>query len=74
MSERRLKHFGWGREGEGLTPEEEGFALDRYAGCSPSTGSTSAARRRCPRSRCGRRGSRRRRPWRRTARANITIA
>ena len=30
MSERRLKHFGWGREGEGLTPEEEGFALERY--------------------------------------------
>jgi alkyldihydroxyacetonephosphate synthase len=30
MSERRLKHFGWGREGEGLTAEEEAFALDRY--------------------------------------------
>jgi len=29
MSEGRLKHFGWGREGEGLTPEEEGFVLDR---------------------------------------------
>jgi alkyldihydroxyacetonephosphate synthase len=30
MTEPRLKHFGWGREGEGLTPEEESFALDRY--------------------------------------------
>ena len=30
MSERRLKHFGWGREGEGLTAEEEASALDRY--------------------------------------------
>src|SRR5437763_4788870 len=30
MSERRLKHFGWGREGEGLTTEEEASALDRY--------------------------------------------
>ena len=29
MREGRLKHFGWGREGEGLTPEEEGFVLDR---------------------------------------------
>jgi alkyldihydroxyacetonephosphate synthase len=26
----RLKHFGWGREGEGLTPAEEAAALDRY--------------------------------------------
>src|SRR5271165_3516534 len=30
MAERRLKHFGWGREGEGLTAEEETAALDRY--------------------------------------------
>src|SRR5260370_34988282 len=30
MSDRRLKHFGWGREGEGLTAEEEASALDRY--------------------------------------------
>jgi alkyldihydroxyacetonephosphate synthase len=30
MSEGRLKHFGWGREGEGMSPEEEGLALDRY--------------------------------------------
>src|SRR2546423_412221 len=30
MSERRLKHFGWGREGEGLTAEEEASVLDRY--------------------------------------------
>jgi alkyldihydroxyacetonephosphate synthase len=27
MTERRLKHFGWGREGEGMSPEEEAFAL-----------------------------------------------
>jgi alkyldihydroxyacetonephosphate synthase len=26
----RLKHFGWGREGEGLTAEEEAFALGMY--------------------------------------------
>src|ERR1700730_13458625 len=30
MAQARLKHFGWGREGEGLTPEEEAFVLDRY--------------------------------------------
>ena len=26
----RLKHYGWGREGEGLSPEEESFVLDRH--------------------------------------------
>ena len=30
MTEGRLKHFGWGREGEGLTAAEEAAALDRY--------------------------------------------
>ena len=30
MAEGRLKHFGWGREGEGLTDAEEAAALDRY--------------------------------------------
>lgn len=30
MTERRLKHFGWGREGEGMTAEEETAAVDRY--------------------------------------------
>jgi alkyldihydroxyacetonephosphate synthase len=30
MTEPRLKHFGWGREGEGLTAEEVTGALDRY--------------------------------------------
>ena len=29
MSAARLKHFGWGREGEGLTAEEEAFVLAR---------------------------------------------
>jgi alkyldihydroxyacetonephosphate synthase len=29
-TESRLKHFGWGREGEALTPAEEKAALDRY--------------------------------------------
>src|SRR6185503_5508321 len=29
MSAPRLKYFGWGREGEGLTPEEEAFVLAR---------------------------------------------
>jgi len=30
MTQARLKYFGWGREGEGLTAEEEAAALDRY--------------------------------------------
>jgi alkyldihydroxyacetonephosphate synthase len=30
MAERRLKHFGWGREGEGMTAAEVAAALDRY--------------------------------------------
>ena len=29
MSAARLKHFGWGREGEGLTGEEEAFVISR---------------------------------------------
>jgi alkyldihydroxyacetonephosphate synthase len=29
MAMARLKHFGWGREGEGLTPEEEAFVVAR---------------------------------------------
>ena len=29
MMQPRLKHFGWGREGEGLTPAEEAFVLGR---------------------------------------------
>ena len=29
MSTARLKHFGWGREGEGLTAEEEAFVMAR---------------------------------------------
>jgi alkyldihydroxyacetonephosphate synthase len=30
MAAGRLKVFGWGREGEGLTPQEEARTLDRY--------------------------------------------
>jgi alkyldihydroxyacetonephosphate synthase len=30
MTGHRLKHFGWGREGEAMTPEEEAFALRLY--------------------------------------------
>jgi len=30
MTEARLKHFGWGRVGETLSPAEEDFALSRY--------------------------------------------
>jgi alkyldihydroxyacetonephosphate synthase len=30
MTEQRLKYFGWGREGEAMTPEEEAFALRTY--------------------------------------------
>ena len=29
MSAARLKHFGWGREGEGLTADEEAFVMAR---------------------------------------------
>ena len=29
MSAARMKHFGWGREGEGLTAEEEAFVMAR---------------------------------------------
>jgi len=29
MTQPRLKHFGWGREGEGITPEEEAFVASR---------------------------------------------
>ena len=29
MTQTRLKHFGWGRENEGLTPAEEAFVLGR---------------------------------------------
>ena len=29
MGAARLKHFGWGREGEGLTAEEEAFVIAR---------------------------------------------
>jgi alkyldihydroxyacetonephosphate synthase len=29
MTEARLKHFGWGREGETITPAEEDFAIGR---------------------------------------------
>ena len=31
MAKRRLKFFGWGREGEGMTPEEEAFVLRKLA-------------------------------------------
>ena len=30
MTDKRLKHFGWGREGEGMTAAEEEFAMARY--------------------------------------------
>jgi alkyldihydroxyacetonephosphate synthase len=30
MAAARLKHFGWGREGEAMTAEEERFVLERY--------------------------------------------
>ena len=30
MPKDRLKHFGWGRESEGMTPDEEAFVLGRY--------------------------------------------
>jgi alkyldihydroxyacetonephosphate synthase len=30
MSAARMKHFGWGREGEGMTAAEQTFVLGRY--------------------------------------------
>jgi alkyldihydroxyacetonephosphate synthase len=30
MTLQRLKHYGWGREGEGLSREEEAFVVDRH--------------------------------------------
>ena len=30
MSDARLKHYGWGREDEGMTAEEQTFVLGRY--------------------------------------------
>src|SRR6516225_8994742 len=30
MSAARLKHYGWGREGEGMSAEEREFVLGRY--------------------------------------------
>src|SRR5580700_5193508 len=30
MSAARLKHYGWGREDEGMTAEEQAFVLGRY--------------------------------------------
>lgn len=30
MASTRLKHYGWGREGEALTQDEENFTLQRY--------------------------------------------
>ena len=31
MAEKRVKFYGWGFEGEGLTPDEEKMVLDRYS-------------------------------------------
>lgn len=33
MARRRLKYFGWGREGEGMTAEEEAFTLRKLTEC-----------------------------------------
>src|SRR5712664_764467 len=30
MSSARLTHYGWGREGEGMTAAQQAFVLDRY--------------------------------------------
>jgi alkyldihydroxyacetonephosphate synthase len=30
MSAARLKHYGWGREGEGMSAQEQAFVLGRY--------------------------------------------
>ena len=30
MTGARLKHYGWGREGEGMSAEEQSFVLGRY--------------------------------------------
>src|SRR5205085_1637325 len=36
MAQPRLKHFGWGREGEGISPEEEAFVWARIRERFPS--------------------------------------
>ena len=38
MTQPRLKHFGWGREGEGLTPAELTFVLGRIEAAVRSAG------------------------------------
>jgi hypothetical protein len=40
MMQPRLKHFGWGREGESLTPAEEAFVLGRIERLFGPLGST----------------------------------
>ena len=74
MTEARLKHFGWGRDGERLTAAEENFAVARYRSGSASRPSSSASRRRSRISNSARRASRRRRRWRRSAPASPTTA
>ena len=46
MSAARLKHFGWGREGEGLTAEEEAFVMGRAEARFGTTLKQSASARR----------------------------
>ena len=74
MAEGRLKHFGWGREGEGLTAAEEAAALDRYRRLFGVDRFAEAAPPALPRSGCARRASRRPPRWRRAVRASPTTA
>ena len=45
MAKRRLKHFGWGREGEGMTPEEEAFGCRGWRSALASGASKTCPRR-----------------------------
>ena len=47
MTGARLKHYGWGREGEGMTEDERKFVLGRYHtkfGTNSFTGSAAAGK------------------------------
>ena len=49
MSGARLKHYGWGREGEGMSAEEQDFVLSRYRAKFSRDASGTRPRTRCSR-------------------------
>jgi hypothetical protein len=71
MVQARLKVFGWGREGEGMTAEEEAFALTSIVAASVSPTFPASPRRRSLISACVPRASPRRPPSCGSARRNL---